>query len=233
MTKMLVAVVVFAICVVAEGAGYKEYGNYDLRGAVKRSGGKNGDQGFKVDVKLIDKIVADLAAHAKDYPTNFRTRAEKARAELDAALLVDLFDQLTEDKNASAELLLKAAQVDAIAHNLDIPGAAEKAVENYERVLKREPERAGANLNYGIFLAGAGKQKESVPYLEKALKGGADGAEYTLGLVQISLGNSKKAREYLKAHAKTHPEDKRPKELLDAIDSGRFHVKQVGSGRLD
>src|SRR3954465_3945866 len=93
MTKMIVAVVVFAICVAAQGAGYKEYGKYDLRGAVKHSSETAGDQGYEVDVKLVDKMVADLAAHAKDYPSNFRTAAEKARAKLDAALLVDLFDQ--------------------------------------------------------------------------------------------------------------------------------------------
>jgi tetratricopeptide (TPR) repeat protein len=205
---------------------YSEYGRYDLHNALTTKTAGSGKQAYRVDVKLIDRVVDDLAAHAKDYPPQFRGQEEKSRAERDAKTLAAIFDKLTADKGASAELLLKAAFVDGIAHNLDIPGAAEKAAQNYDRVLTRTPENPQANLNFGIFLAGVGKQKESLPYLEKALKLGLDDAKYTLGLVYMALGDKEKAIEFLEGYGKTHPQDPRPEVLIGAIKSGRVRVEQ-------
>jgi Tfp pilus assembly protein PilF len=142
---------------------------------------------------------------------------------------VELFEILAADDDARTELLLKAAFVDHIAHNLDIKSAAQKSIQNYERALKREPNNAQANLSYGIFLAGAGMPGEkTLPYLEKALKLGADDARYTLGLVHLSLGDKEKAREYLEAYLKTRPQDERAKQIIDAIDSGNIHFGKAG-----
>jgi tetratricopeptide (TPR) repeat protein len=221
-----VAILCGASCDVS-GKEYSEYGKYDLRDALTTKVAGGGKQGYQVDVKSIDRVVDDLAEHARDYPPKFRGEEEKSRAERDAKALVAIFDKLTAEKDASADLLLKAAFVDGLAHNLDIRGAAEKAAQNYDRVLTRTPDNPRANLNFGIFLAGVGKWKESLPYLEKALKLGLDDAKYTLGVVHMSLGDKEKAIELLEGFGKTHPQDPRPKQLISAIRSGEIRVKTV------
>ena len=227
MFKVLLSVAVLCTAIVARGEDYKEYGTYDLSAAFEQIETANGDTRHKVDVKLIDQVVSDLAAHAKDYPPKFRTEEEKSRAVKDSTVLVELFDILAVDKDAHSVLLRKAAFVDSIGHNLDIPGAAEKAVHNYERVLKLEPDHAQANLSYGIFLAGTGtRQKDSLKYLNKALELGLDGANYTLGLVHLSLAENDKAIEYLEAYAKTHPDDKRASEIIAAIKAGNINFSK-------
>jgi tetratricopeptide (TPR) repeat protein len=140
--------------------------------------------------------------------------------------LIELFEILAADDDARTELLLKAAFVDRIGHNLDIEGAPQKAVQNYERALKREPNNPQANVSYGIFLAGTGElQQKSIPYLETALKLGVADARYTLGLVYISLGDKEKALGYLEAYSKKRPEDTKAKEIIEAIHSGNIHTK--------
>jgi tetratricopeptide (TPR) repeat protein len=204
---------------------YKPYGRHDLRDALTTKKTEDGKDRYLVDTKVIDKVVRDLAAHAKDYPPTFRSDEEKSRAVRDAAALVKVFDVLTAKKDADPELLLSAAFVDGIAHNLDVKGAAQKAIENYERVLKAEPDNAKANLQYGIFLAGTGsRQKDCIAYLEKALKLGVDDARYTLGLVHLTLGDKDKAIEYLEAYSKTQPKDERPQQIIEAIKSGRVKI---------
>src|ERR1044071_9439460 len=104
--RLLVVATLWGASCAARGEEYKEYGKYNLRNApgVKASGA--GKQGYRVDEKLIDRVVDDLAEHAKDYPPKFRGREEQTRAERDAKALVAVFDTLTADKNASTPLLL-------------------------------------------------------------------------------------------------------------------------------
>ena len=55
------------------------------------------------------------------------------------------------------------------------------------------------NFRYGVFLAGTNKSRsEAIPLLEKAKTLGIVGAEYTLGLTYLSLGDKVEAVENLK-----------------------------------
>jgi tetratricopeptide (TPR) repeat protein len=229
MCNLLLFVATFCAVTAAPSHELKEYGNYDLQSAFSAVTAADGSQGYRIDAELIDQVVEDLASHAADYPPKFRTKEEQTRATRDATVLVELFEILARDDDAATVLLLKAAFVDRIAFNLDIKGAPEKAVHNYERALKREPDHPRANLSYGIFLAGTGAlQKKSLPYLEKALKLGLGDARYTLGVVHLTLGDKEKAIEYLEAYQKTRPNDERSTQIIAAIKSGNIHIGSNG-----
>jgi tetratricopeptide (TPR) repeat protein len=226
MKKQWIALVVlFGIASVSQAESYKEYGKYDLRNALKTMKLASGKQEYKVDMKYVGQVLDDLTAHAEDYPTKFRSKEEKSRAVRDAKLLQPLLDTLAAKENVDTQTLMTAAWLNSLAHNLDIEGAGQKAADYYAEVLDREPDNPRANYQYGIFLAGASKPKESLPYLEKALKLGVNGANYSLGLAYTTLGDNKKALEYLEAHARRNPNDKTTQELIQALKLGRLKTK--------
>jgi Tfp pilus assembly protein PilF len=136
-----------------------------------------------------------------------------------------IFEKLTAKDDADTQLLLTAAILSGFAHNLDIEGAADNAVKYYERILKREPNHPRANYHYGRFLASASKPRESLPYLEKALRSGVEEARYTLGLTYLTMGDKEKALDYLNAYSRNNPDNQEAKKLIEALKSGGLKIQ--------
>ena len=224
---MLVAIVAMGVATSPKEEQYKEYGKYDLRDSLKTKTTEDGKTKHYLDMKMVDKVIDDLAAHAKNYPPTFRSKDEKNRAARDAKMLISLFDAIAANDKAETELLLKSGFLNSIAHNLDIKGSAQKASAYYQRLLKREPNHPAGNFHYGVFLAGtATGQKKSLPYLEKALKLGVEDARFSLGLAHLTLGDKTKSLEYLESYSKKNPDDEHAKIIIEAIKSGRIEVKK-------
>jgi tetratricopeptide (TPR) repeat protein len=223
--QLLISAVVFGIASMAQENGYKPYGNYELRNSLSARKSAGGNMEHRIDKKLISQVLDDLTAHAKDYPTKFRSKEERARAVRDAKMLQSVFDTLTAKDDTDTQMLFTAAILNGLAHNLDIEGAAQKTVVYYERILHREPENPKGNYYYGNFLAGASRPKESLPYLEKALKLGVDQAGYSLGLAYITMGDKAKALEYLESYSKKNPNNKEAKQLIEELKRGRIKFR--------
>jgi len=79
---------------------------------------------------------------------------------------------------------------------------------------------------YGTFLAGVGKPKDALPYLEKALSVGVSDAAYALGMTHLSLGNKESALENLEAYRQRNPNDMNVAKLIDAIRNGKVEIKR-------
>ena len=79
---------------------------------------------------------------------------------------------------------------------------------------------------YGTFLAGTGKPKEALPYLEKALAVGVTDAAYALGMTYLTLGNKQKALENLEAYRQRNPNDGNVAKLIDGIRNGKVEIKR-------
>lgn len=123
--------------------------------------------------------------------------------------------------------LQRAAMLGSIGHNLDIPGMAQKADAIFQKWLSMRPDDLTGNQMYGAFLGGAGKALEAIPYLEKAVSLGDSRATYSLGIAYLQLGDKEKATKSLKTYLDKHPDDKKTRELYDAIASGRVGVRTV------
>ena len=93
--------------------------------------------------------------------------------------------------------------------------------------LKIAPDNLNVNYNYGVFLASASKIKESIPYLEKALSLGAIDAEYSLGMVYVSLGDKSKALQYLENYKKSTSNNSEVSKLIEALKNEKTEIKRI------
>ena len=82
---------------------------------------------------------------------------------------------------------------------------------------------------YGTFLAGVGKPKEALPYLEKALAVGVVDAAYAIGMTYLSLGDKEQALKSLENYKQRKPSDENVVKLIDAIRNGKIEIKSKGN----
>jgi len=200
------------------------YGHYDATQIVLTSQTPAGKT-YSLDMPYLDRMLNDLARHALGYPTRFDTPEDQQRATRDAQALGSMLDILLQTPQADAALLLRAGIVHSIGHNLDIAGAAPKADATFQRLLAAQPDDAQGNYMYGNFLAGSGQSQKAVTFLEKALALGVTDANYSLGLNYLTLGDTQKALAYFEAHLQQNPDNQHIKDLVEAIQEGRFEIK--------
>ncbi|MDR2507812.1 MAG: hypothetical protein LBD67_07445 [Candidatus Accumulibacter sp.] len=214
--------VVFAV----PGASAKEYGNHDLTRLLKESETSSGKK-HSFNAAYLDKILNDLSAHARNYPPRFDTPQDQQRAAKDVKILSGMLDTLISVPTPNLELLVRAGFLNSIGHNLDIPGAAEKANSIFLRLLALSPSDPRGNYMYGNFLSGTGKAKEALPYLEKALAAGVVDAGFSIGLAYVFLGEKDRAIKSLEDYKRRKPDDENVDKIIDAIRHGRFEIKNT------
>lgn len=202
----------------------EEYGNYDLKRILTLSETTTGKE-YAIDSGYLDQILDDLGAHAFNYPPRFDTPQAQQRAVKDAETLSKIFDNLVDQPKPDIKILVRAGFLNSMAHNLDIAGAAQKAISIFEKLLAIAPTHPRANYLYGHFLAGIGKPKEALPYLQKALTLGVDEAAYSIGMTYLLLGDQYNALKNLQDYKHRRPSDTNIDPLIDAIRNGKIEVK--------
>jgi tetratricopeptide (TPR) repeat protein len=219
-------VLLLALLHVAALAGAKEYGHYDIKNIVTVSQSADGKHSATVKFSLLDQVLDDLSVHNNTYPAQFDSAEDRRRAVSDVTAISKTIDLLLDNPDPNAQLLLRAGVLDSVAHNLDIPGAGEKALTAFTTLLSKSPADPRANYLYGKFLLSAGKPLDAVIVLEKAKSLGAVNADYSLGLAYLSVGNKKEALENLEHYARRAPDDSTAPKLIDAIRNGNIDVKK-------
>lgn len=225
MRKFLFAVLV---ALIVPSANAKEYGNYDPKRLLTVSETPTGKK-YGFDGAYLDQMLNDLSAHAKNYPPRFDTPQDQHRATQDVKALSGMLDILINVPTPNLELLVRAGYVNSIAHNLNVPGAAEKANSIFLRLIAASPSNPRGNYLYGTFLAGVGKAKEALPYLEKALSVGVVDAAHGIGMAHLALGNKEQALKNLEDYKRRKPSDENVVKLIDAIRNGKIELKRSPS----
>lgn len=175
----------------------------------------------------IDATLAEVAPHAKNFPPEFSSVAERKRVESDLRDLLVLLDAAVVQYPDEPELLFRDGFANAMGHNLDFEGCAEKYSAAFDRLLRLKPEDKKANFYYGAFLsATATRRKDSIRYLEKAVSLGVTDAHYTLASVYISFGDQTNALRHFKEYSKLHPDDTGVRKWISDIEGGEIRIVQ-------
>lgn len=205
-------------------ANAKEYGTYDAKRLLIAPDASTGAPP-KVDLRYLDQMIADLAAHARNYPPTFDSPGDRQRAKRDAQLLSRFFELLTRDQSPNPGWLLRGGVVNGMGHNLDIPGAAEKADTMFIRLLKSLPDDPEANYAYGVFLSSVGRTQEALGYLEKADALGIVDARYALGMNALFLGDKEAALRHFEAFRQQKPGAGDVDTIIESIRRGSVEVR--------
>jgi tetratricopeptide (TPR) repeat protein len=132
------------------------------------------------------------------------------------------------DPNPSQGILLRAGDLNSMGHNLDIIISSQRAFTCFQKLLAIAPEHPFGNYLYGKFLAETGNPGQALPYIEKARAFGVVYADYTLGMIYLTLGDKQKALEHLEAYRQVRPDDGKVSFLIDGIRNGKIQLKTSG-----
>ena len=185
------------------------------------------DNSTQLDVSVLDDFITYVTPMARHYPPVFSSRTERYNTTERLKSLTAWIESYAQNPNASYEVLLRAAKLNAMGRNLDLGSDYAVRAGNYIARALRLNDTAEANFLYGAMLAEGGGFKEGVKYLEKAEKMGY--LEATQSLAQADLLDDKKDRaiQRLTEFKAKNPDNPYIDEQLRIIDSGKYYIWDI------
>ncbi len=172
-----------------------------------------------VDLK---EYIAEVSPYIKQYPPHFKSKKQQKKITKKTKKIIRKLNKLDLSKENSGDFLIDAAQIYAMAHNLDL-GTGSKARETFVLALKLQPDNSKANYLYGMFLISTNLyQLESEKYLQKAYSLGIEDALFSLGILELGKGNKKKGISLLEEYLKKNPDNSYTKKLIDAAKTNKI-----------
>lgn len=198
---------------------------YKVSNARTLSKNASGNYQIGINYKIVDYLIEQIGKHLANYPPRFTNNNEKIVVLRRLQELLFVLDSMDID-TADSKFLRRVAQANAMAYNVDVPGSYQWTTKNYALLLKRNPNDADANYNYGKFLAQTATEgRRAIPFLLKARKLGILDADYTLGMVYITLGDKDKAIKYLESYQTEVPDNAASThQLIDSLKSGKIKI---------
>ena len=176
-----------------------------------------------VNVEVIDYFIAKITPYARQYPPHFENKADQVDVTKKLDQLSMILDVLVRNEPNNIGILNRAAFINNMAHNVNIKGTHTKAKKYYEKSLFLKPDSEKINSLYGMFLANTEKvPKESIGYLEKALKLGNEDARFTLGLLYVRQGKAEKGMQMLEQYEAKNPNNQHVKKIIKAIQDKKL-----------
>ncbi|ENU92364.1 hypothetical protein LF296_07100 [Acinetobacter vivianii] len=184
----------------------------------------------EVDVTEIDDFLQLVEGKARHYPPRFPDRQERKGYEAKLKETTQKLDALAEKPNASIDVLTRAFKASVMARNMDLGTAYTTKSLNYaQRILAMNPNDAETNFWFGFGLSEGGGQREAIPYLDKAMKGGVQEAYLSAANNYLWLEQKKNALQTLKNYKISYPDEAEVTDrLIKEVESGkRWNVWQV------
>jgi len=182
-----------------------------------------------VPARLSDLTAAlnEIAPHARSYPPKFSSPEERVQTEKHLKALLAQLDKISDRYPDDEDILFIKGAANAMGHNLDYPGCADKARAAFDRLLAIDPNNRRALYEYGGFLSGTTLLDKAIPYLDRAVQLGEERAHYTLAFVYIKKGDPQRALPEFEAYLKADPEDATAKKFVADIRSGKALVHVI------
>ena len=181
----------------------------------------------QLDVSVLDDFITYASPMARHYPPVFSSRTERYNTTERLKSLTAWIETYAQNPNASYEVLLRAAKLNAMGRNLDLGSDYAVRAGNYIARAVRLNDTAEANFLYGAMLAEGGGFKEGAKYLEKAEKMGY--LEATQSLAQADLLDDKKDRaiQRLTEFKAKNPDNPYIDEQLRIVNSGKYYIWDI------
>lgn len=185
------------------------------------------DNSTQLDVSVLDDFITYATPMARHYPPVFSSRTERYNTTERLKSLTAWIESYAQNPNASYEVLLRAAKLNAMGRNLDLGSDYAVRAGNYIARAVRLNDTAEANFLYGAMLAEGGGFKEGTKYLEKAEKMGY--LEATQSLAQADLLDDKKDRaiQRLTEFKARNPDNPYIDEQLRIVNSGKYYIWDI------
>ena len=188
---------------------------------------RTADNSAQLDVSVLDDFITYATPMARHYPPVFSSRTERYNTTERLKSLTAWIETYAQNPNASYEVLLRAAKLNAMGRNLDLGSDYAVRAGNYIARAVRLNDTAEANFLYGAMLAEGGGFKEGAKYLEKAEKMGY--LEATQSLAQADLLDDKKDRaiQRLTEFKAKNPDNPYIDEQLRIVNSGKYYIWDI------
>ena len=184
----------------------------------------------EIDVTEIDDFLQLVEGKARHYPPRFTERQERKGYEVKLKEITHKLDALAEKPNASMDILTRAFKASVMARNLDLGTAyTSKSLTYAQRILEINPNDPETNFWFGFGLSEGGGQREAIPYLDKAIKGGVQEAYLSAANNFLWLEQKKNALQTLKKYKINYPDEAEVVDrLIQEVESGkRWNMWQV------
>ncbi|HEX4299517.1 MAG TPA: hypothetical protein VH327_01470 [Gammaproteobacteria bacterium] len=197
--------------------------HYALKDTVATQTGPDGKTTDSLNVQVVDDLLQTIARYAGSYPPQFDNDAERDDVSDKLTRLIVLLASVDTGASVNVEVLRREAFAFNLGCNMHLRESCTKTAESYQRLLAMTPDDPAANYLYGVFLSGtASRQRDAVPYLDKALSLGVKQADFSLATVYLMLRDKDKALAYMQAYSADFPDDPNAKQFISAIRSGKL-----------
>ncbi|MDO5768192.1 MAG: hypothetical protein Q4P13_01695 [Psychrobacter sp.] len=184
----------------------------------------------QIDVSLLDDFIEDVSPNVRHYPPNFPNRSQQYNTREKVKVFTQWIEPYASAPNASYEVLLRAAKLNAMGRNLDLGSDyAIRASTYVANAIGRQPNSAEANFLYGMMLTEGGGFKEGKKYLDKAVSLGYTEAEQSLAQSDLLSDNRSGALERLRSLKARLPNDPILDQQIKIVEDGKFYIWDIPS----
>lgn len=192
----------------------------------------NGNE--QLDVTLIDDFIADVSPNARHYPPNFPNRTALHLTRENIKHLSAWLEPYAIAPNASLEVLLRAAKINAMGRNLDLGSEYGVQASNHiAKALQLDPNHAEANFLYGMMLSEGGGFKEGKKYLEKAANLGYLEALQSLAQADLLSDDRPSAIARLQTLVAQHPNHSQLQQQLTIAQTGGYYLWDIKDNQIN
>jgi tetratricopeptide (TPR) repeat protein len=174
--------------------------------------------------QILNQISA-LEPKIGSYPPNIKSAAERSEVEKKYEDVKKLLDQTLKKSPEDVELLLQRGRLQAMGHNLDLPGAWNGAESDFLAILKKDPRNENAMVELGNLYVNS--DLRLAPKAEKLFINAQEvhgsqpleAAQRGLFFALYYQGRMKEALSQAEFLTKTWPNNKVYSTLLDTVRS--------------
>lgn len=192
------------------------------------------NSGGQLDVSLLDDFIAEASPNARHYPPNFPNASQRYNTREKVKVLSQWIEPYASAPNASYEVLLRAAKLNAMGRNLDLGSDFAIRASNYvAKAIALQPNSAEANFLYGMMLTEGGGFKEGKKYLDKAVSLGYTEAEQSLAQSDLLSDNRAGALERLRSLKARLPNDPILDQQIKIVEDGKFYIWDIPAPNIN